>query len=85
MRKIAAGSFSSCISLDHGDVYLWGSGIFGEFLTPHRIKKINGVAIDISIGNNYALALNELGKVYAWGMNTSGELGTGDYIERATP
>jgi alpha-tubulin suppressor-like RCC1 family protein len=35
MRKVAAGSFSAAISKDSGDLYLWGTGVFGEFLTPH--------------------------------------------------
>lgn len=45
MRYIAAGSFSGSISYDSGDLYLWGSGVFGEFLTPHRVKTIKGMTI----------------------------------------
>ena len=42
MRAIAAGSFSASISEDTRSLFLWGSGAFGEFLTPHRVKKIKG-------------------------------------------
>jgi hypothetical protein len=38
MRFIAAGSFSGSISHEKGELYLWGSGSFGEFLVPTRIK-----------------------------------------------
>ena len=42
MKFISAGSFSAAISQDASDLYIWGSGVFGEFLTPHRVKTIHG-------------------------------------------
>lgn len=60
MRRVAAGSFSASIS-DSGDLYLWGSGIFGEFLTPHRVKTINGPVVEVSIGNHIGCAVNREG------------------------
>lgn len=42
MRYVAAGSFSASISDDTRSLFLWGTGAFGEFLTPHRVKKIKG-------------------------------------------
>mmetsp|Transcript_9255 Transcript_9255/g.8704 ORF Transcript_9255/g.8704 Transcript_9255/m.8704 type:complete len:92 (-) Transcript_9255:324-599(-) len=47
IKQIAAGSFSAAISMDSGDLYIWGSGIFGEFLTPHRVKTIQGQCVDV--------------------------------------
>jgi alpha-tubulin suppressor-like RCC1 family protein len=41
MKYIAAGSFSASIAKDSGSLYLWGTGTFGEFKTPHRVKKID--------------------------------------------
>lgn len=41
MIEIAAGSFSAAIS-DEGQLYVWGTGTFGEFLQPNRVKKIQG-------------------------------------------
>ena len=41
MRSIAAGSSSGAISDDaSSSLFLWGTGAFGEFLTPHRVKRI---------------------------------------------
>ena len=60
MKKVAAGSFSASIS-ESGDLYIWGSGIFGEFLTPHRVKTINGLTIDVDIGNHIGAAVNKEG------------------------
>lgn len=42
MKFVAAGSFSAAISEEKQDLFLWGTGSFGEFLTPHRVKKIKG-------------------------------------------
>lgn len=84
MKEIAAGSFSGSIS-EVGDLYLWGTGIFGEFLTPHRVKTIQGICINISIGNNFGAAVNREGYIYTWGNNEYGEIGQGDFDERGTP
>jgi len=40
MCYIAAGGFSAAISSESKSLYLWGTGTFGEFETPHRVKKI---------------------------------------------
>lgn len=78
MKQVAAGSFSGAISMDSGDLYLWGSGVFGEFLTPHRVKTIYGLTVDVAIGNHFGAAINKEGMVYTWGHNNSGELGQAD-------
>lgn len=75
MRYVAAGSFSASISQDAGDLYLWGSGVFGEFLTPHRVKTIHGIVAEVGIGNHFGIAINREGSAYSWGHNNSGELG----------
>lgn len=57
MGKIAAGSFSASVSSDTGELYIWGSGPFGEFITPHRVKTLAGPAKEVSIGHNFGIAL----------------------------
>lgn len=85
MRFIAAGSFSAAISEDTKSLFLWGSGAFGEFLTPHRVKKIKGETLQCSIGDGFGLALTREGNVYSWGENQLGQLGSGDNQTKATP
>ena len=85
MRSLAAGSFSSAISIETGDLYLWGSGVFGEFLTPHRVKTIKSPCLNASIGNHFGTVVTVDGMVYSWGHNSMGELGQGEHKERATP
>ena len=45
MNYIAAGSFSASIAKETGSVYLWGTGTFGQFAVPHRMKRIKQNAI----------------------------------------
>ena len=85
MRYIAAGSFSASIAKDSGSMYLWGTGTFGEFRTPHRVKKIEANTIQVEIGDGFGMALTEDRDLYTWGTNQDGQLGSGDFQERPTP
>ena len=64
---------------------MWGSGAFGEFLTPHRVKKIKGSVVQVDIGDGFGMAVTKAGCVYSWGENHKGQLGTGDDTTKATP
>jgi alpha-tubulin suppressor-like RCC1 family protein len=72
MKYIAAGSFSASISKDQGSIYLWGSGTFGKFNTPHRVKKIEQKAVQVDIGNSFGMVLTEDRDIYTWGINDDG-------------
>ena len=45
MKYVAAGGFSASIAKETGSVYLWGTGTFGQFSVPHRMKRIKQKAI----------------------------------------
>jgi len=85
MRSISAGSFSAAISDETRSLFLWGTGAFGEFLTPHRVKKIKGETLQVSLGDGFGMALTQQGHIYSWGENHAGQLGTGDNVTKATP
>ena len=80
ITKVSTGDHSAALS-KQGEVFIWGTGVFGEVLVPQKLKL---QARDISIGS-FGLALDLHGKVWAWGTNTSGELGMGDYKPRVNP
>lgn len=80
--KIACGSHSAAVS-DKGQLFVWGSGVFGEYLQPTRLS-VPGCK-DVSIGGSYGIAVDMSGGVFAWGANTNGELGIGDYDPRIAP
>ena len=72
MSRIAAGSFSGSIS-DDGQVYIWGTGTFGKFATPHRMKKIKQKALQLQIGQDFGVVLTaQTRQLYTWGQNDFG-------------
>lgn len=85
MSYIAAGSFSSSIALESGSLYLWGTGTFGEFSTPHRVKKLKERSQQVCIGHNFGIVLSEENNIYTWGVNEKGQLGSGDFEDKPTP
>lgn len=73
MRKVRAGNFSASLSED-SQMYIWGTGIFGEFFTPHRVKGVHQLdVLDFQIGKDgFTVLLSNTGKVYSWGYNNMG-------------
>ena len=80
--KVACGSHSAAIN-DRGLLFVWGTGVFGEYLTPTRLPV--AMCKDISIGGNFGIALDLNGELFAWGANSNGELGVGDNEPRLSP
>ena len=75
VRKVSAEHHSACLT-DAGCLYIWGTGIFGEWLSPKLMTGIS--AKDVCIGGCFGTAVDFNGKVWSWGSNNSGELGHGD-------
>ena len=82
--KVAAGTHSAAIS-DQGELFIWGSGEFGEFLKPKKVRKLPAPIRSLDIGGKFGAALDTQGNVWTWGSNSRGELGLGDYEARVTP
>jgi hypothetical protein len=78
-RITAAGSHSAAVSCD-GSLYIWGTGLFGEWLSPKLV--VQGDFIQLSLSSGLGLAVDHSGKVHSWGNNTEGELGLGDFDQR---
>jgi len=81
---VSAGSAHSVCILENGEIYCWGSGIYGQIgnnekshaNNPTLVKNLKGDgAQKIACGVNHTLALMDNGKVYAWGAGTYGRLG----------
>jgi len=81
--KIACGHHSAALT-ETGELFVWGTGVFGEFLYPHQFEMPLRV-IDLGVGGSFGCALDELKDVYVWGANSNGELGVGDYKPRRKP
>ena len=85
MCFIAAGGFSAAIANENKSLYLWGTGTFGEFEYPHRVKKISGSVKFVSVGQDFGAAITTDNALYTWGDNPQGQLGTGDFVNSGTP
>ena len=68
-------------------LFIWGRGVFGQFMTPHRVKAAANIDImdfKISKGGTGVILTNR-GDVYTWGENEYGQLGHGDFNPRRAP
>jgi alpha-tubulin suppressor-like RCC1 family protein len=75
--KIICNTSSACITSD--GVYIWGSSVFGENLTPKKIKISSYPITDIDLGENYGVGIDSNHNLFTWGDNYNGELATGNF------
>jgi alpha-tubulin suppressor-like RCC1 family protein len=83
--KIAAGSYHSLALDANGGVWAWGSNSDGQLgytdsnesvATPKLVADLNDVDCnDIAAGANHCLALDSSSRIWAWGDNSSQQLG----------
>lgn len=93
IRQIAIGAAHGLALRQDGTVYAWGangSGRLGngedggEAGVPFRVPGLSGVAA-VAAGARFSLALARDGRVFGWGENVAGQLGTGDVEQRESP
>ena len=84
IKAIACGHHSAGLTTS-GDLLLWGTGTFGEFLVPTKMNNLKTKFTDVQVGGFFGAVLDENGMVWTWGSNTNGELGVGDYKPRSLP
>ncbi len=93
-RAIAAEGFSSMALGSDGNVYTWGDGANGALgnggtanqNTPVKVSLPAGVtATAIAAERHSAMAIGSNGVLYAWGVNTDGELGNGTTTQANSP
>ncbi len=85
VRKIAAGSRGLVLYLKN-DGTVWKSGTLPGFPGSTDPMQVSGLANVVAIeAGTSAYALRSDGVVFAWGMNSFGELGNGSTTSSATP
>ncbi len=91
---VAAGSAHGLALTALGQIYAWGSNLFGQLgtgttvgsTTPVFVPTPYGVTFTaIAAGGDHSLALDSSGHVWAWGANGSGQLGDGTTASTSTP
>jgi len=86
-HKIAGGSSTAYVIHADGTLWAWGYNIYGQigqgetttsyFTSPVQVGSANDW-VQVSAGGFHVLGLRSDGKIYAWGRNDYGQLGT-DY------
>ena len=91
--KVTTGSGFECAIVSGGAIECLGTNTVGQLgggttdATPtHKVVKVSGItgATDVSAVGNEACAVAG-GTVYCWGVNDSGQLGTGTTISSIVP
>ncbi len=94
VRSLAAGYMISAAIRDDGSLLTWGDNSSGQFGVSSSSQASSAIpvvvpgvsqAVAVSIGYGYTLVLRQDGTVLSWGINYSGQLGTGDTNRRFTP
>ena len=87
---------NAIIAIDtHGNAYSWGQNSSGELgigfesenvSSPTQVLIPTGETVkQIEVGFNFALVLTGNNNVYSWGINSYGQLGHGDLLNRFIP
>ena len=84
MMSVQCGHHSASIS-NQGELFIWGTGVFGQYLLPHLVPSINVAVNEVNVGGAFGVALDNRGIIWCWGSNNKGELGVGDYESRSAP
>ncbi len=93
--QIAAGLIDSLALGSDGKVYAWGDNGYDELgdgnstdsSVPVAVSFPSGVkkVVQIAAGQYHNLALTASGDVWAWGLNSDGQIGNGTTTTRNTP
>jgi alpha-tubulin suppressor-like RCC1 family protein/uncharacterized protein YkwD len=96
VKAISGGWEHSLALKTDGSVWAWGENNQGQVgdnthtrrLTPVKVAfspSVSAAIVVIAAGGVHNLALEQSGRVWTWGGNAFGQLGTGDTIDRSTP
>jgi alpha-tubulin suppressor-like RCC1 family protein len=76
-----------------GALYAWGYNVSGQLgdgttttrSSPVKIGALSYSAISAGINHSLAVLAGGTGALYAWGLNSSGQLGDGTFVNKLSP
>lgn len=92
--QVSAGYYHSLAVASDGNIYAWGNNDQGELgdgtttstTTPVLVKNPDHVHyVQVSAGQFHSLALDDQGRVWAWGSNEKGQAGSKAASKQTTP
>jgi alpha-tubulin suppressor-like RCC1 family protein len=91
--QISMGNCHAAAIDKNGRLWSWGNNISGQLgnndlrikLTPVSVVGTVKTFCKISIGNNHTVAIDKNGRLWSWGTNDSGQLGTNSTTSQRTP
>lgn len=95
VTQVAANDYASYVLLKDSTVMAWGQGAYGQIghgsspsfvANPTPVSNLDSVIqIEGGTEGDFAVALRADGTIWAWGDNSSGQLGIGNYTNQNTP
>ena len=82
IKSIACNHHSAAIGA-RGELYFWGTGVFGTFFEPRIV--VDSDISEVSVGGSFGIAKDKDGLLWTWGQNSYGELGLNDFKTRLYP
>jgi len=92
-KQIAVGNDGVAAVKTDGTLWTWGDNFYGQLGTSTNIARsspqttIAGGADwkQVAVGEDHMAAIKPNGSLWTWGRNQSGQLGTGNNIDRSSP
>ena len=92
-NSVTAGAYHNIATKTDGTIWAWGRNTAGElgfgntnyYSSPKQIGALTNWTSNIAVGKQHNLAVNSSGKLYAWGLDTHGELGNNGSTSLSSP
>jgi alpha-tubulin suppressor-like RCC1 family protein len=92
-KQVAAGDNHTAAIKTDGTLWTWGNASFGQLGNANLTERSTPVTTfaggnnwkQVVAGNAYTAAVKTDGTLWAWGLNTSGQLGNATILARSTP
>jgi Regulator of chromosome condensation (RCC1) repeat len=66
VRELSAWNYSAAIT-HNNELFVWGTGIFGEYLKPQHLQDYDGQFRAISVGGAFSILVDFENRAYSWG------------------